>query len=389
MPRPTKAQLLEQLQATRTRLAEVEETSRRMGKLLEMVGDAVSGAILLLNEQGQIVQAQLSRQWSERLGLSSLVGQSLAALVSPPALNSLEALLTQVRQQQRSAVLEQVSLRQDPQGVYEWFLSYQPEMGVLAIVRRVEPVPTSLVELPVPSSSEPLTRANRLMRLGELVASLVHELNQPLTAILHYGQGCLRRLNNNFPAQDLRHASHEIIQQAQRAIQIIERVRRFLRGQELPIGPVDLNAVVRESVSLLASEIATSKVELQWQLSPTISPIHGDAVQLTQVLVNLVRNALEALANHPQPRIIVATRSTPDYVEVSVADNGPGLGPEVQSRLFEPFFSTKPQGLGMGLAVSRSIVEGHGGTLLAENWEGGARFIARFPVPAQETGQPP
>lgn len=382
MPRPTKAQLLAQLEATQSRLSEVEASVRRLGNLVEIMLEALSGMMLVLDEHGVITQAELSSEWGKRWQADTLVGQSLSAFVSPPALNSLQLLLGQVRQQQRPVVFEHTGLGEDTQGVYEWRLSYRPEVGNLAVVRRLDVATGFELERQVRNSGEMLARVNRLTRLGELVASLVHELMQPLTAILHYGQACLQRLSHStFQTQEVRYANQQIVQQAQRGIQIMERIRRFLRGQEPPIGPVNLNDVVQESISLLSGEITANKVQLDLHMSPAIPPISGDAVQLTQVLVNLIRNALDALANRQQPRIIIATQRSTDYVEVVVADNGPGLTGEVQARLFEPFFSTKPQGLGMGLVVSRTIVEAHGGTLLAENWEEGARFRVRLPLP--------
>jgi two-component system sensor histidine kinase DctS len=283
-------------------------------------------------------------------------------------------------------VFEHSGLRGDTGGAYEWRLNYRPDLGIVALVRRLDPPPAWFSERPWRGSPETMARLNRLTRLGELVASLVHELNQPLTAILHYGQGCLRRFSSGqYQTQELQHAAEQIALQAQRAMHIMERIHWFLRGQELPLSSVDLNAVVQESLALLAGEIAAGSVQVQLQLEPQLPPISGDAVQLTQVLVNLLRNALDAVVGRPQPRIVVTTQSTADSVEMSVEDNGPGLHPEVQQRLFEPFFSTKPHGLGVGLPVSRRIVEAHGGTLQVENLPVGVRFTARFPRLAPAT----
>ncbi|GBD35917.1 Sensor protein FixL [bacterium HR36] len=380
---PTKAQLQAQLEASQTRLAEVEGILRNMRNLIAMVVEALPGFILLLNEQGAILQAELNSEWQQRYPPDRLLGQSVAVLVSPPVFRSLHSLLAEVRQRRRTVVFEHSGLGGDLSGAYEWRLSYNPEAGIVALVRRLEFLPSWFGGHNLHGSPEAMARLNRLARLGELVTSLVHELNQPLTAILNYGQGCMRRLaHGQYQMEDLHHAAQQIALQATRAMQIMERIRRFMRGQEPPVGSVNLNAVVQESLALLAGELSAHAIRVELQLQPQLPEVRGDAVQLAQVLVNLLRNAVEAVVGRPQPRIIITTRIQPDAIEVSVEDNGPGLTPQIRERLFEPFFTTKPQGLGIGLNVSRRIVEAHGGTLHAENLPTGARFTMRLPPSA-------
>ena len=386
MPRPTKAELQTQLQALQNRLQQVEQALQRMRNLVEMVLEVLPGVLLLLNESGVITEVELAGQWRQRWQSSQLVGQPVSALLSPTAYDSLRPVLSRVRSEQRAIVFEHTGLGDDAHGTYEWRLFYRPSLGTLALIRRLE-VPHTLASY-LRDAPEQAQRLNRLTRLGELVAGLVHELNQPLTVILHYGQGCLRRLaSGSFDTEELRRAAEQIAHQAEWALQIMQRIRRFLRGQSLPFAPVNLNAIVHETLALLAPEIQELGVEVQLQLERDLPDVLGDALQLTQVLVNLLRNALEAVADRPQRQITLSTHRLAQAVEVCVCDTGPGLSAEVLQRLFEPFFTTKPDGLGMGLAISRSLVQAHGGELLAENIPGGARFRVRLPIPAAATSR--
>ena len=387
MPRLTKAQLLAELQTLHNRVQELEQTLERSRKLHEIMLEAFSGALLILGENDVIVEAELAGEWQQRWQPAQLVGRPISALLPPTAYESLRPILERVRTEKRSLVFNHKGLGDDVRGTYEWRLAYDPGRGTLALIRRIEsPVPPGSGHRS-PEALQQLQRSNRLMRLGESIAGLAHELNQPMTAIRHYGQGCLRRLDSGtFDAGEFRHAIQQIVQQAERALQILERVRRFLRGQDVPFAPVNLNTVVHETLSLMAPEIEELGVELQLHLEPGLPDIPGDAVQLSQVLANLLRNALEALADQPRKQITIATRRLAKAVELCVSDNGPGLPAEVQSHLFEPFFTTKPEGLGLGLAISRSLVEAHGGQLLAENAPEGTCFRVRLPVP---TSQPP
>jgi len=387
MPRPTKAQLQAELQTLRNRVQELEQTLERSRNLHKILLETFSGALLILSENDVIVEAELTGAWQQLWQPAQLVGRPISALLPPTAYESLRQLLERVRTDKRPVVFTHKGLGADVRGTYEWRLAYHPDKGTLAWIRRIEShVPPGSGHRS-PEALQQLQRSNRLMRLGELIAGLAHELNQPMTAILHYGQGCLRRLDSGtFDTGEFQHAIQRIVQQAERALQILERVRRFLRGQQVPFAPVNLNTVVRETLSLMAPEIEELGLELRLHLGPDLPDICGDAVQLSQVLVNLLRNALEAVADQPHKQVTIATRRLAKAVELCVSDNGPGLPAEVQSHLFEPFFTTKPEGLGLGLAISQSLVQSQGGQLLAENTPEGTCFRVRLPLP---TGQAP
>jgi PAS domain S-box-containing protein len=228
-----------------------------------------------------------------------------------------------------------------------------------------------------------LAHVSRLSVMGEMAAGLAHEMNQPLFAIQNYTAGILRRWS--CPADcrpELREVIQQISQEATRAAVIIRRVREFARKQLGERVSISMNAIVREVLQLLGSELRQHKVEVTLSLAEHLPTVHVDQVQIQQVLVNLVRNALESMVVLP-PRLRQVTITTflgSGDVHCLVQDTGPGISQDVRRRLFEPFFTTKREGLGMGLSISRSIVEAHGGALHAEALPTGAAFHFSIPL---------
>lgn len=215
-----------------------------------------------------------------------------------------------------------------------------------------------------------LAHVSRLSVMGEMAAGLAHELNQPLFAIQNYTAGILRRWSG--PADcspELREIIQQIAQESTRAAVIVRRVREFTRKQLGDRIPLPLNQVVHEVLQLLASEIRRQKIDVRLSLAADLPLVSIDQVQIQQVLVNLVRNALEAMETLPPARrlLSISTYLAPGQVHCLVQDSGPGLHRDVKPRLFETFFTTKPDGLGMGLSISRSIIEAHGGALSSES----------------------
>ncbi len=228
-----------------------------------------------------------------------------------------------------------------------------------------------------------LAHVSRLSVMGEMAAGLAHEMNQPLFAIQNYTAGILRRWSGpeDF-SPELRDVILQIAQESTRAAVIIRRVREFARK---PLGErisLHLNDLICEVLQLLGSEIRGQKIDLRVALAEHLPTIRSDRVQLQQVLVNLVRNALEAMEHLPprQRQLTISTFLAPGEVHCLVQDAGPGIPAEVRAHLFEPFFTTKPAGLGMGLSISRSIVEAHGGSLQAESSPAGAAFHFYIPL---------
>jgi len=232
-----------------------------------------------------------------------------------------------------------------------------------------------------------LEHASRLSLLGELTSGLAHEINQPLAAIINYVKGCERRLQRDECSMDeILAALDQVCQQAERASGIVKQVRQFAKkGSSSESKPVDLHQVLRESLSLLEVDRAMFKVEVIRSLASDLPLVLGDRLQLEQVMINLLRNGMEAISAVGGGCLHVSTQAVEGGLQVEVCDVGKGL-PEVdEERLFEAFFSTKKEGMGMGLSISRSLVERHGGRLWAENRaEGGARFV--FFLPEADVG---
>jgi two-component system sensor kinase FixL len=218
----------------------------------------------------------------------------------------------------------------------------------------------------VRDARERLTHVARLSTLGEMTTGLAHELNQPLTAITMYAQAAERLATQPVPAmEDVVGALQQIAAQALRAGEVIRRLRALVRNRQHQEELLDLNSVVRELVVLAQSDARMHNVRLELQLAEGLPSVLGDSVQLQQVLLNLVRNAIDALQAEPSGERVVVLRTAivPLGVELSVSDCARGLDPAIEGRLFEAFATTKPEGTGLGLAISRSIVESHGGKL--------------------------
>jgi PAS domain S-box-containing protein len=230
-----------------------------------------------------------------------------------------------------------------------------------------------------------LAHVARVAMMGEVAASLAHELSQPLTAILSNAQAAQGLLSKGAPdLSEIGEIFADILSDGQRAAAVIGSLRTFLKKTEVELQMLDVADVVGEVVHLLRNDIALKSVSLEVELAPGPLVVRGDRIQLQQVLVNLVVNALDAVkgVEGRKPAIRVLTlRGSDTTVELSVADDGPGIARDQLDKIFEPFFTNKPGGMGMGLSITRSIVRAHGGRLRAENNErGGATFTVELPA---------
>jgi signal transduction histidine kinase len=228
-------------------------------------------------------------------------------------------------------------------------------------------------------SQAELAHVTRVTTVGELAASVAHEINQPLAAIVNNGSAALRWLAADPPnLEEARENARDIVRDGRRAAEVITRVRALVRKAETEKTRLDINQTVQEVVTLVRREAEGHGVALRTDLAAGLPPVLGDRVQLQQVILNLLMNGVEATASvtgRPRELLISSRRRESDKALVAVRDSGIGIDPQDLERLFDAFYTTKPQGLGMGLAISRSIVEEHGGRLWAEPNEGpGATF---------------
>jgi C4-dicarboxylate-specific signal transduction histidine kinase len=250
-----------------------------------------------------------------------------------------------------------------------------------------------------------LAHVTRVAGLGELTASIAHEINQPLAAVVTNANASLRWLSRDPPnLAEAGEAIHRIIRDGNRAGDVISRIRTLFKKGSTAKERLDINQAIKEVIILAQSELQRNRVSLHTQLAGDLPPIMADRTQLQQVMLNLLINAIEAMSGGGEgPRelwvssekfVEVAGKSEKDTgadralahaewtdVLITVRDSGPGVDPKSLNRLFDAFYTTKPQGLGMGLAISRSIIEAHGGRLWAmANTSGGAIFQFRLPV---------
>jgi two-component system sensor kinase FixL len=230
-----------------------------------------------------------------------------------------------------------------------------------------------------------LLNVSRMATIGEMAAGIGHELNQPLTAIANYAHACERLLSRpqTDPA-DLREALRQITVQTTRAADILRRLRALARSQRAEHAPADINALVTELRELLQTDALVHGVHLTLQLAPDLPEVLVDPGQIQQVILNLVRNSLDALADRAASggRITIRTLLTPEgEVQLSVSDNGPGVADEAMKRIFDPFFSTKENGTGLGLAITHTIARAHGGSVgYRPNVPNGACFYILLPA---------
>ncbi|MFN4235923.1 MAG: CHASE domain-containing protein [Vogesella sp.] len=228
-----------------------------------------------------------------------------------------------------------------------------------------------------------LARVARINTLGEMTSGIAHEINQPLSAIVSYNEACLGLLEDEEPDRILLiSALRSSVKQAQRAGHIVKKLREFVASKQADLVPVDLNQAVLNVITLIEPELRDHQVVVKTDLAPSLPLVFADTIQVEQVILNLGKNAMEAMMAQPgEHRLFLYTELRANRARVGVRDNGPGMSEDIQARIFQPFFSSKSQGMGLGLTISHTIIENLGGTLQAGNLpSGGAEFYFELPV---------
>jgi signal transduction histidine kinase len=229
-----------------------------------------------------------------------------------------------------------------------------------------------------------LARVMRFSTAGELTASIAHEINQPLGAILTNAEAADAILKSSSPdIAELKEIVKDILQDDRRASEVIRRMRSLLKKAPFELKNFDLNDVVHETIGVIFSPAGGRKVELTSLITQNALPILGDRIQLQQVILNLVVNGIDAMKDTPSENRIITIRTSrvEKFAELSVSDRGPGIPEDKLKEVFEPFFTSKAEGMGMGLSIARSIIEAHHGLIWAKNRDhGGASFRIRLPL---------
>jgi len=234
-----------------------------------------------------------------------------------------------------------------------------------------------------------LAHVNRVTTMGQLVSSMLHEVMQPITAGFYNALAALHWLSSQPPnLEAARQALDLAVKDGDQAIDVIARIRAFMKNTPLRTDSFAMNEAILEVIRLTQDEVVNNGISVQTQLAEALPPIHGDRIQLQQVLLNLIINAVEAMSGSERSReLFISTGNDPSGgVLVTVRDSGPGLRPESFGRLFDALYTTKPNGMGMGLAICRSIVEAHGGRIWASRGVGPGATL-QFTLPLATAAQ--
>ena len=234
-----------------------------------------------------------------------------------------------------------------------------------------------------------LARVMRALSLGELATSIAHEVNQPLAGVVTNAEAGLRWLRRDPPSlEEAKESLANIAEDGARAGEVIRRLREFLKKRNPETTPLDINDVIQEAVALASAELVRRKFEIRIDLSDGLPPVRGDRIQLQQVILNLIMNGVEAMAaTAVSKELVVSSRIlAEDRILVAVRDSGAGISAEDMPRMFDPFYTTKPTGMGMGLSISRSILEAHGGRIWAEANQGPGLTV-QFNLPIEKAGE--
>ena len=376
---------------------DAEDALRASEGMKTAILTSLSTGVAVLDREGRILAvneawSRLSREDGATWGAGADVGSNYLDSCRAAALKGVayagEALagIESVLERSRQAFAFDYTCGTPPAG--RWFaMAVVPleraEGG--AVVSHTDVTERKRAEMEAQRSRQELAHFTRVSTMGELSASLAHELSQPLSGILTNAQAAQRFLAKPTPdLREVRAILSDIVDDDKRAGEVIQRLRDLLRKSELARDPLDLNALIRDVVKLLASDAVIRNVTFGLDLHPDPVVMHGDRVQLQQVILNLLLNAMEAMADNPggaRTIRIRTERADVDAIHVAVEDTGPGVPPDVEHQIFEPFYTTKPSGMGMGLSIARSIVQAHGGLIWATNNSvKGATFHLALPL---------
>src|SRR6516162_6052243 len=323
----------------------------------------------------------LHRPWMNALHPDDRAMDDWSAALAPGDPFEKEARLRQFDGEYRRFLLRFVPLRDERGRIVEW---YAKSTDIEDLRRAEEELRRR--EAHLRDVQMELAHANRVTTTGQLAASIAHEVSQPIAAALTNANAARRWLAAEPPdLSEVGQALDRITRDGGRASDIIGRIRALVRKAPPRNDQLNINETIREVITLTRSEMRSSKTLLQTQLAHGLPPISGDRVQLQQVILNLILNAVEAMSETSDAarKLLIRTEQDgPGSVLVAVEDSGPGLQPEILDRLFEPFYTTKPAGMGMGLSICRSIIEAHGGRVwAAAKIPQGATFQFRLPQP--------
>jgi PAS domain S-box-containing protein len=373
----------EQLQAEIAERRRVEETLRQRADLLDLTHDTIFARDMnhVITYWNRGAEELYGWKRAEAVGR---VSHELTQTIFPVPLEEINETLCRTGRWEG----ELVHTKRDGSKVVvasRWSLQRNEQGTALAILETNNDITErKLAEQELQKTQAELAHIARVTTIGELTSSIAHEVNQPLAAIVTNGNACLRWLSNDPPnVEEARQTVTHMVKDGHRASEVVGRIRAFFKKTVPQKLQVDINQLVEDVIAMVPSELQRNRVQLRTELTDGLPPVVGDPIQLQQVLVNLVINAIEAMSTISGRRELVIKSGLyePGSVLISVQDNGVGFDEENAAQLFNAFYTTKPQGLGMGLSISRTTIESYGGRLWATTNNGaGATFQFTLPT---------
>jgi PAS domain S-box-containing protein len=375
------------VQKRRRRLA--EESLRQKTEELGQFFSVTLDLLCIANTDGYFLR--LNPAWERILGYSreELTARRFFDFVHPDDLAGTRKAVSKLAEQQEVIYFQNRYHCKD--GTYRWLEWTSAPAGNLIYAAARDITERLKEEFEARQRREELAHVARVAMMGELTTSLAHEINQPLTAILSNAEAAQRFLSQAAPdISEVRQILEDIIRDDRRANDVVRKVRALVKKENLQTEILGLNETIQEVVALIRAESLLQGLSITMELSPDLKKIQGDRTQLQQVILNLIINSAAAMRNTPQAQRDIVVRTAmkdSETVKASVTDFGTGIDEYNIGRLFEPFYTTKPEGLGMGLSISQSIIKDHGGAMEAwNNREGGATFA--FTLPAHQGYSP-
>jgi two-component system sensor kinase FixL len=365
--------------------------ANKPSEAIDALMDAAVDAIIIMDGNGLIERFNRAAETMFGHLESEVRGRNVSLLMPEPQQSRHDEYLERYRRTGEAAIIgkgrEDTALRKNgetfPIQLTVGEIQQDGQHSFVGIIRDISEVRQAQEQ--VRHLEEQLLHADRLVILGELTAGIAHEINQPLTAIAAYadaGSTLIDRIDDA-PASDMRSICERIGGQARRAAEVVQRLRGLVRGGAVSKNRHDLNLIIKNILLLFEFEVKKTKTELLFFPLESLQELYVDEIQIQQILVNLVKNSLDAIGDAGQTdgRIEIHVACADTEVFISVSDNGPGVPEPYRDRLFDSFFTTKPKGVGLGLAICKSIAAAHGGSLRYQQPEqGGSRFTLSLPL---------
>ena len=373
-----------------------EQALRDSEARVRAVVDTAVDGVILIDAKGRVLMFNPACETLFGYSAAEVIGQNVKMLMPPPFRGEHDHYLENYRSTGRRKIIgvgREVTGRRKDATTFPMHLSvgeatHGGETTFVGIVHDL--TERTRAEAHVRELTAELVHTSRLSAMGQLSSSIAHELNQPLTAVMNYAEAA-RQMLVAMPETPPKIAEflQKAVSQAERAGQIMRRLRSFVEKGPAERSAESLSRIVEEASILASTGARLDGIEVTFELAAGLPPVEIDKIQIQQVVVNLVRNAVEVLRQAPQRRLAIRTEAAePGQQQVSISDSGPGITPEIAAQLFKPFVTTKKDGMGIGLSISQSIVEAHGGRLWTEPNPGGGT-IFRFTVPESAAGDEP